>query len=265
MSFAKSFETVELTSDRDGQVATITVNRPDALNALNGQVLKDLHSAAEVIHDVGGIRLGVLTGAGRAFVAGADIKAMLEFSAEEALEFSRLGHGAMQAISDLPFPVVAAVNGYALGGGLELALCCDLIYASSKAVLGLPEVGLGVIPGWGGTQRLIRLIGVHHARQLVYSGARVDAEEAREIGLVVDVLDHGTFDDELSQVVDTLVTRGPLALQAAKAAMNRGLDVPLSEGIALEQEAFSKLFGTDDQVEGMKAFVERRDPDFKGS
>lgn len=264
MSYEKTLETVEITPTLDGKVARVTVSRPDALNALNRQVLEDLHTAAETLsHEE--IDCVILTGAGRAFVAGADIKAMIDYGADEAQSFSELGHRTMSAIAALPMPVIAAVNGFALGGGLELALACDMLFASEKAKLGLPEVGLSVIPGWGGTQRLGRLIGWHQARHLIYTGKTISAHDARSIGLVLDVFEHDGFLDRVEAVAAKIISNGPLALRSAKIAMREGADASLAEGLAIEQESFGQLFGSNDQREGMTAFLEKREAKFTRS
>jgi enoyl-CoA hydratase len=187
---------------------------------------------------------------------------MVESSPEEAAAFGALGHEAMNAIANLPVPVIAAINGFALGGGLELALACDLLYASDKAKLGLPEVSLGVIPGWGGTQRLGRLIGWHHAQQLVYSGRMLKADEAKAIGLVLDVFPHDELQSSVLEIARAIAKNGPLAVRKAKAVMRAGSDTTLSEGLTLEQQGFADLFGTADQREGMGAFLERRPAQF---
>lgn len=251
--------------ERRDTIATVTVNRPDALNALNRTVLQEVLAVAEALGEDDTLDAVVVTGAGRAFVAGADIKAMLQYGEEEAREFSRLGHLAFNAVSSIGVPVIAAVNGFALGGGLELALACDLIYGSEKARMGLPEVSLGVIPGWGGTQRLGRRIGWHRARELVLTARQVKAEEAREIGLLLDVFPADELIDRVNEVADSIASNGPLAVRAARRAMVYGEDHELAEGLAFEQEQFGGLFGTDDQREGMAAFVERRDAEFTRS
>lgn len=255
-----TFETI-LYEAKDG-VARVTVNRPDALNALNRQVLLDLLEASKLAASDDSLDILVLTGAGRAFVAGADIKAMLEYSSEEAQAFSELGHRTMDALAALPFPTMAAINGFALGGGLELALTCDLLYASDKAVLGLPEVGLSVIPGWGGTQRLGRRIGWHHARELIFTGRKIKAPRALELGLVLDVFAHDEFEARIEAVIAEIRVNGPLALRAAKQAIAKGENLALSDALVAEQVAFGGLFGTSDQREGMTAMLERRPPNF---
>ncbi len=258
------FETLKLDRPADN-IAWITVNRPDALNALNRTVLEELRDVAKHLATDDGLDVVVLTGEGRAFVAGADIKAMVDYSSEEAQAFSVLGHEAFQAISDLPCVVVGAINGFALGGGLELALSCDLLYASDKAKLGLPEVSLSVIPGWGGTQRLGRMIGWHQARELVLTGKQIRADEAKRIGLVLDVFPIDEFQSKIEEVVNTIASHGPLATRAAKRALLDGQDLPLAKGIEAEQRAFGGLFGTNDQREGMSAFIDRREANWTRS
>lgn len=255
------FETLKY-EVKDG-VARLTINRPDSLNALNRQVHEELIEVAKLASNDESIDVLVLGGEGRAFVAGADIKAMLEYSPEEAKQFSELGHQAMDAIAALPFPTIAAIHGFALGGGLELALTCDLLYASDKAVLGLPEVALSVIPGWGGTQRLGRRIGWHHARELIFTGRKIKAAQAKEIGLVLDVYPIDEFASKIDERVAEIRANGPLALRAAKSAIFKGEAVNLEQAMVFEQEAFGALFGTHDQVEGMTALLERRSPEFE--
>lgn len=251
--------------ERDGGIATITVNRPDQLNALNRTVLQELAEVAIELADDDSLDVVVLTGAGRAFVAGADIKAMIDYDEKQAAEFSSLGHRAFDLISDLPCPVIGAINGFALGGGLELALSCDLLYGSTKARLGLPEVSLSVVPGWGGTQRLGRLIGWHKARELVLTGKHIKADEAKACGLLLDVFEPEDLMPSVMEVAAAIAKNGPLAVRAAKSALHKGADTTLDQGFALERAAFGMLFGTADQREGMTAFVERRDANFTRS
>lgn len=258
-----SYETLLL--DRREGIATITVNRPDQLNALNRTVLEDLAAVAGDLAGDGALDAVILTGAGRAFVAGADIKAMIGYSSTEAEEFSALGHRAFDAIAALPVPVLGAINGFALGGGLELALACDLLYGSTKARMGLPEVGLAVIPGWGGTQRLGRRIGWQKARELVFTGRHILADEARECGLLLDVCEPEELLPRVNEVADTIAKNGPLAVRAAKAAMRAGSDVGIEAAMAAERAAFGGLFGSADQREGMTAFIERRPAAFTRS
>ncbi len=258
-----AYDTLEL-DFRPDHIATLTMNRPKQLNALGPKVVDELAKAVEELGERDDVRVLVVTGKGRAFVAGADIKAMSEFDQAQATEFGNKGHEAMDALSALPYPVIAAVNGFALGGGLELALACDLIYASDKARLGLPEVGLGIIPGFGGTQRLGRTIGWHKARELVLTGRHVKAAEAREMGLVCDVFAADKFIDSVFEVAATIASNGPVAVSTAKRLMREGSDLPLDEGNALERDAFAELFLTQDRKEGMDAFVEKREANFEG-
>ncbi|QDG54687.1 enoyl-CoA hydratase/isomerase family protein [Persicimonas caeni] len=258
-----SYETLEL-DVRDGGIATLTMNRPDQLNALNEQVIDDLTAAVDELSGRDDVRVLVVTGKGRAFVAGADIKQMHGFEEAEAKAFADKGHAAMDALSKLPYPVIAAVNGFALGGGLELALACDLIYASDKARLGLPEVGLGIIPGFGGTQRLGRTIGWHHARELVFSGRHVKADEALRMGLVCAVFPAEEFIDKVYALAEKIAANGPVAVRVAKRVMREGSELPLDKANALERDSFGELFMTDDRSEGMQAFLEKREANFTG-
>ncbi|RAL23538.1 enoyl-CoA hydratase [Lujinxingia litoralis] len=257
-----TFETLKL-EIRDG-VAILRVNRPDKLNALNAQVLSDLHQAANILAENTDVRALILTGEGRAFVAGADIAQMSDLSESEAHEFGSLGHRAMNAIEALPFPVISAVNGFALGGGLELALTADLIYVSEKAKLGLPEVGLGIIPGFGGTQRLGRRIGWQRARELVYTGKTLSADDALRYGLALEVLPLEGFLDEVIARAQAMGAKGPLAIRAAKKAMTEGAELPLHAANQKEVEAFAGLWNSHDRKEGMQAFLEKRSPSFEG-
>ncbi len=243
-------------------VGRLTIRRPEALNALNGQTLSEILAVALAAKDDPNLDVFVITGEGRAFVAGADIKAMVDFTSAQANEFSALGNAAFSAVAALPCPTIAAVNGFALGGGFELALGCDLIYASDKARLGLPEVSLSVIPGWGGTQRLGRLVGWHVARELVLTGRQVKADEAKALGLVLDVFPIAEFAERIEAIIASIQKNGPLALRAATQALSEGYSVGLSDGLKSEQQAFAGLFGTADQKEGMSAFIEGRAPNF---
>jgi enoyl-CoA hydratase len=249
----------------EGPLATLTVNRPDKLNALNAEVIAGLRAAVATLAANADLRCAILTGAGeRAFVAGADIAAMQSMTPEQARSFARAGHDLGEAMEALPIPVIAAVNGFALGGGCELALACDFVYASSKARFGQPEVKLGVIPGFGGTQRLARRVGIARARELVYSGAMIGAEDALRIGLVNAVY----APEELMPAVRTLATSiaqmGPFAIARAKQVLLEGEERPLAEANALEVEAFARCFTTEDQREGMQAFLEKRAASFTG-
>ncbi len=248
---------------REGDLAIVTINRPDKLNSLDRSTLERLLAVVEELTAAGDVRALVLTGAGeKAFVAGADIAAMREMGTAEAKAFADLGHRLGDRLESAPFVVIAAVNGFALGGGCELAIACDLIYASDKARFAQPEVNLGVIPGFGGTQRLVRRVGVGKARELVYTGDMIDAAEAHRIGLVEGVVPHGTVLEHAKAVAKKIAQKGPLAIRQAKVVMRRG-DAGLPSANELEAQAFAVLFGTEDQKEGMAAFVGKRAAAFK--
>jgi enoyl-CoA hydratase len=243
--------------------STLTINRPESLNSLDRATLTALGAAiAEVATKKP--RCLVVTGAGdKAFVAGADIAAMSEMSANDAEAFARFGQETFDALEALPLPVIAAVNGFALGGGCELALACDFIYASDKAKLGQPEVKLGIIPGFGGTQRLARRVGLGMARELIYTGRVVGPEEALRIGLVNAVVPRRELMERVLEVAASLNVAGPGALATAKAVINAGIDSPLHEGLGLEAVAFGQMFNLRDQREGMRAFLEKREAKFE--
>lgn len=261
-----NFESI--TFDANDDIVTVTINRPTKLNALNAQVLRELEVATQLIAPEGthaAAKVVVIAGAGdKAFVAGADIKAMVEMSVLEGHAFAALGHRVFDGIASLPQPVIAAVDGFALGGGLELAMACDIIYSVDTAKFGQPEVGLGVIPGFGGTQRLMRLVGPAKARELIFTGEMIDAAEALRIGLVAQVYPKDGFMEKVLERAALIRKQGSLAVAQSKRAINAGLDIPLERGCELERQAFGLLFGTDDRTEGMTAFLERRKPAFKG-
>jgi enoyl-CoA hydratase/carnithine racemase len=246
----------------DGDVATITVDRPDRLNALNEPTLDAFADALEEAR--GDARALVVTGAGdKAFVAGADISRMAEMDTEAAHAYCEQGHAVMNAVESFPAPVIAAVNGYAFGGGCELALACDLRVASERAVIGQTEIDLGIVPGWGGTQRLVRLVGDETARRLVYFGERVDAQDAHEIGLVGEVVAHDDLDEHVATMAADLAEKPQFALASAKEAINQSHEMGQREGLDFERRLWSSLFGTPDQREGMTAFLEDREPEFE--
>ena len=251
--------------ERDGAVVTLTVNRPDKLNALDPSVLDGLHAAVARLGADADVRCAILTGAGKAFVAGADIAHMASFTEAQARAFSQRGHEVLAGIEALPFPVVAAVNGFALGGGCELALACDFIHASDKARFGQPEVKLGVIPGFGGTSRLARRVGIARARELVYAGERIRADEALRIGLVNAVHAPDALLDAVRGKAEAIAARGPYAVAQAKRVLREGEERPLADANALETEGFARCFTTEDQREGMRAFLDKRDPEFTGA
>ncbi len=249
----------------EGGLAILTVDRPQARNALNTSTLQELESALRAAAGNSQLRVLIVTGAGeKAFVAGADITEMAELTPQQAGEFSGLGQRVFQQLASLPIPTIAAVNGFALGGGCELALACDLIYASENARFGQPEVGLGVIPGFGGTQRLGRLIGPMRAREMIFSGEAIDADRAKEIGLALEVLPADKLLAHCRSVATRISSKAPLAVAQAKRVIGDGADRDLRAGTELERHAFSMLFGTDDQSEGMRAFIAKRPANFKG-
>jgi len=248
---------------REGPVAILTVNRPKSLNALNAKTLREMTGAVREIADQS--RALILTGAGdKAFVAGADIAEMAPMTPWSAREFSELGHVLTALLEDIPCATIAAVNGYALGGGLELAVACDMIYASENAKLGLPEVTLGVTPGFGGTQRLVRLVGKLRAKEIIFTGEMVDAQTAARIGLVNSVVPQQELLDHCKKVAEKIAQRGPLAIGRAKRLVERGYDMPLRAANRQEAETFALLFDTQDRAEGMKAFLEKRPARFVG-
>lgn len=251
--------------ERDGAVGVLKINRPKSLNALNPATLHEIAACLEELRRDQTIRCLIITGAGdRAFVAGADIAAMVTMNALEGKRFSALGLGVLRQLEELPIPVIAAVNGFALGGGTELALACDLIIAAEKARFGQPEINLGVIPGFGGTQRLARRIGLPRARELIYSGDMIDAETALRYGLVNKVVPAAELMNEAKATASKLATKPPIAIRQAKAAINAGIDMDLENGCRFENEAFALTFATEDKAEGMKAFLEKREAKFTG-
>ena len=248
------------------QIATITFNRPEVLNALNEASLKEFSHAIDKVAADEGIRVLILTGAGdKSFVAGADIKEFLKFNALKAKIFSEMGHGIVNKLQKLPIPVIGAVNGFALGGGCEVVISCDFIYASENAMFGLPEINLGIIPGFGGTQRLPRLIGKNRAKEMIFTGKMIPAAEAQAMGLVNKVCAQDQLMDEVLNVAKIIVSKGKVSLRAAKQAINTGMDVDLQTGCRIEIDAFVICFASSDAKEGAQAFLEKRAADFKGS
>ena len=251
---------------REGAIAVLTLNRPDKLNALNAELLGELDAHLASLTSDAGVSCAILTGAGdKAFAAGADIGAMVDLSTERARAFSEMGHRICSRIEKAPFPVIGAINGFALGGGCELALACDFLYASDKAKLGQPEVNLGIIPGFGGTQRLARRVGIGRARELCYTGDTVTADDALRIGLVNAVVPHAELMTKVREVAAKIASKGRLAVAQCKRVLYTGADVPLDVANALETQAFAMLFGTADRSEGMKAFLEKRKAAFTGA
>ncbi|MGD1995226.1 MAG: enoyl-CoA hydratase-related protein [Anaerolineae bacterium] len=250
--------------DVEDGIATITMSRPQAMNALNEKVLRELKEAIAGVRDDPTVRAVVITGVGPAFVAGADIRAMLAKDRDQIRQFTIFGQGVMNDIERLEKPVIAAINGFALGGGLELALACDIRLASTEARLGFPEVGLGIFPGLGGTQRATRLIGKGRACELIFTGGQISAGEAENIGLVNRVVSPQQLMTEALRLAERIARQGPVAVAKAKKAINQALQRGLDDGLAFELEAVVSTFGTEDQKEGMTAFLERRKPEFKG-
>lgn len=251
-------------SERRGAVTLLTLDRPAALNALDRATLERLRArVAEVAAD-GAVRALVLTGAGRAFAAGADIAEMRGLTPVEGEAFSRLGHAVLASLEALPIPTLAAVNGFALGGGCELALACDWIYASSKARFGQPEVNLGLLPGFGGTTRLARRVGPAWARELVLTGEPIDADTALRIGLANRVFEPDALVDAAVAAGEKVAAKGPVAVALAKRVLVEGQDADARVAHALEQQAFGLVFASEDRGEGMDAFLEKRTARFRG-
>ena len=248
---------------KDG-VGILTVNKPEVLNALDGQVLAEIDRVLEQIQEAGDIRALIVTGEGRAFVAGADIGAQSVLDAEGGRQWGRKGSAVFRKLELLPIPTIAAVNGFALGGGCELALACDMIVAGEKAKFGQPEVGLGITPGFSGTQRLCRRIGKGRAMELILTGETIKAEEADRIGLVNKVAPQEDLMEEALGLAKRIMKNAPLAVKYSKAAVVRGMEMDLDSAIALENELFALCFATEDQKEGMKAFLEKREAAFAG-
>ncbi len=251
--------------ETQGHLAILTLTRPEKLNALNPRMLDDLDYTLTGIKAAGEIRVVIITGAGeKAFAAGADIRQFPALTPEAAWKFSRHGQAVFQKIEDLGKPVIAAVNGFALGGGCELALACHLRYAADSARFGQPEVGLGVIAGYGGTQRLPRLLGSGRALELLLSGRMLNASEALQIGLVNGVFPKMKLMEEVGAIARQIASKGPKALEYTLSAVNGGLSKSLEDGLVLEADYFKRVFETQDRVEGSTAFLEKRPPDFKG-
>ncbi|MCP3061676.1 enoyl-CoA hydratase-related protein [Myxococcus sp. K38C18041901] len=257
-----TYENIRLV--REGAVTTLFIDRnPKTLNALDNQTLLDIEAGVKSLDEQTRVLI-VASANEKAFVAGADIKQMAGLNESQAKEFAALGHRVFALLESLSIPTIAAVNGFALGGGCELALACDFIYASEKAQLGLPEVSLGVIPGFGGTQRLTRLVGRARAKELIFTGARIDAAKAKEIGLVLEVLPAEGLLAHCNAIAEKILKNSPLAIGKAKRVIDQGADKDLTEANTLERQGFAELFGSFDQTEGMKAFIEKRPASFIG-
>lgn len=246
--------------EQKDHVAVLTIDRQEALNALNSQVLCDLDEAITKVEQDESVRVVILTGAGRSFVAGADIGEMKGFSAIDGKKFGVHGGSIFLRLENLSKPVIAAVNGFALGGGCELAMACDIRLASEKAKFGQPETGLGITPGFGGTQRLARLVGMGMAKQLVYSALNIKADEALRIGLVNAVYPQAELMENVMKLANKIAKNAPIAVRNCKKAINEGISKPINEAVAVEEKLFGDCFETHDQVEGMQCFLSREKP-----
>lgn len=250
--------------EKKGNIAVATINRPKALNALNSQVLEDLNELVELVKADEEIRALVLTGCGeKAFVAGADIGEMSTLTKAGGEAFGKKGNDVFRKLETLPIPTIAAVNGFALGGGCELALSCDIRIASEKAVFGQPEVTLGIIPCFGGTQRLPRLIGTGLAKEMIYTGKHIDAQTALRYGLVNRVVPAEALMDEAKALMDDILKVSPMAIKYAKLSINKGADMDLMNALEVEKDLVGLCFATEDKQVGMQAFLEKRKPNFR--
>lgn len=243
---------------KQGHVGIVTMNRPETLNALSSAVFADLLKAFDVVENDEEIYVVVVTGAGRSFVAGADISEMATMNVVEGKNFGDLGNQAMLRLERMEKPTIAAINGFALGGGCELSMACDIRIASEKAKFGQPEVGLGITPGFSGTQRLPRRVGVAKAKELIFSGKQIGAEEAKRIGLVNEVYAAEELLNKAVEMAKSFTANAPIAVKYSKACIDRGMQMDIDNGIALENELFAMCFATEDQKEGMGAFLEKR-------
>jgi len=245
-------------------IAIVTINRPKVLNALNIETISEIRQAFFSFRDDDSVKAVIVTGAGeKAFCAGADIDEIKDLNSLKAMDFAHNGQCAMNSIDKLKKPVIAAVNGFALGGGCEVSLACHMRIASKNAKMGLPEVSLGLIPGYGGTQRLARLVGKGKAIELVLSGKMVDAEEACKIGLINSVVEQEDLMEAAKKLAKSIMKQGPVATRLALESISRGLEVTLDQGLAIEAKMFGLVCGTEDKIEGTTAFLEKRKPEFK--
>lgn len=244
--------------EQQGNVGIITINRPKALNALNTQVLKELDAVLDSV-DIAAVRALILTGAGeKSFVAGADIGEMSTLTKAEGEAFGKAGNDVFRKLEVFPIPVIAAINGFALGGGCEISMSCDIRICSDNAMFGQPEVGLGITPGFGGTQRLARIVGMGKAKELIYTASNIKADEAYRIGLVNAVYPAGELMEAALKMAGKIARNAPIAVRASKKAINEGLQVDMDKAIVIEEKLFGGCFETEDQAEGMKAFLEKR-------
>lgn len=245
-------------------IATLTLDRPEALNALSAELLDGLEETFRSLAEDTSLRAVILTGAGKAFVAGGDIKVMAALEPGAARAFARRGQAVFDRIAEFPRPVIAAINGFALGGGSELALACDLRIASETAKLGQPEVSLGLIPGYGGTQRLVRLVGPSAAKYLIFTGEMVSAQKALQLGLVDEVVAPNELLPRCREIARTIAAKAPVAITLSKQAVDTGIETTLVHGLVLEADLFGRAFGTADRKEGLEAFIAKRPARFAG-
>lgn len=248
---------------KQGNIAILTINRPEALNALNSNLLNQLDLAIDKVIEDEDIYVAIITGQGKAFVAGADISEMKNMTSVEAREFASKGLKLFRKIETMEKPIIAAVNGFALGGGCELSMCCDIRIASERAKFGQPEVGLGITPGFGGTQRLPRLVGEGRAKELIFTTDIIDANEAYRIGLANKVVTGEVLMDTAMEMAENIASKGQFAIRYAKESINRGGEVDLDTAMSIEKNLFGLCFASEDQKEGMAAFLEKRKPNYK--
>ncbi|AIY89842.1 enoyl-CoA hydratase/isomerase family protein [Geoglobus acetivorans] len=258
---SKKFERIKL--DYVGDIAILTLNRPEKLNALDSKTRMELKEALDEVE--GRAKVLVITGSGKAFAAGADINELLQRTSLDCMEAAKLGSELFNRIEELDIPVIAAINGYALGGGCELAMACDIRIASRKAKFGQPEINLALIPGAGGTQRLPRLVGMGMAKKLILTGEIIDAETAHRLGLVEEVVEEDGLMERAMEIAEKIAEKSPIAVKFAKKAINSAKSMSLADGLKYELTLFSMLFSTNDAREGMKAFLEKRKPEFRGN
>lgn len=256
-----SYKNIKL--EKKDEICTIKINRPEALNALNCNTLIELSKAISELEDDKNIKVAIITGEGKSFIAGADIKEMKDLTTIEAKEFAELGHNTLFKIEKSRIIFIAAVNGYALGGGCELMMACDIIYASDKALIGQPEINLGISPGFGGTQRLPRLVGKTKAKELLVTGDNLSSHDAFQIGLVNKVFPVEKLMDETNKIAQKISSKSAVQLRFIKELVNKGTNIDLQNACSLEISYFSSSFSTHDQKEGMAAFIEKRKPSFK--
>ncbi len=254
----------QIEQETEKNISILSINRPEALNALNKVILDELNRKIDEISTDPNIRVLIITGKGRSFVAGADIESQSKLDVEGGLKWGRYGSSIFRKIENLSIPTIAAVNGFALGGGCELALSCDIIIANKKAKFGQPEVGLGITPGFSGTQRLPRRVGIGMAKEMIFTGKVIDADRAMQIGLVNKVTEADHLIEEAKSMARIISKNAPLAVSYSKKAIDSGVDTSLDIGIKIENELFSMCFGTEDQKEGMRAFLDKEEVSYKG-